>query len=195
MNFLKSSPPHLYSRNFTSLTFVTQKSGIARENFGHVRSGAIDACPVTALVELHILLRNIGDTRHYTLEIYCKTPQMTLCHMKSSDIYKSLKYYARFHISELRIRPDNISVSCLCSSGTMALLYGFINSSLICLLGWWKIWTALKRANLLVEANFFNHFRGIILCNVKCLQFHLNKKQEHSVTVQQVFYSPMLSFF
>ena len=53
-----------------------------------------------------------------------------------------------------------------------------------------------KRDTLLVEAEFvFYHFMGIILCNAQRLKFHWNKEQEHRGTVQQVFYSPMLSFF
>ena len=34
-----------------------------------------------------------------------------------------------------------------------------------------------KRDNLLVKADIFYHFRGIILCNVKRLQFHLKTKK------------------
>ena len=49
--------------------------------------------------------------------------------------------------------------------------------------------------DLLVEADIIYHFRGIILCNTKRLQFYLNKKQERRGTVQQVFYSYMLPFF
>ena len=37
-------------------------------------------------------------------------------------------------------------------------------------------------------------FWGIILCNAKHLQLHLNKKQEHREIVHQLFYSRMLSF-
>ena len=48
---------------------------------------------------------------------------------------------------------------------------------------------------LLVEANIFYHFRGLILCNVKHLQFNWRKKQGTSCTVQKVFYSNTLYFF
>ena len=49
--------------------------------------------------------------------------------------------------------------------------------------------------NLLVEADIFYHFRGLILCKTKHLQFHQNKKQEQRGTVQQAIYSPMSSLF
>ena len=43
--------------------------------------------------------------------------------------------------------------------------------------------------NLLLEADIFYHFSGIVFCNAKRLQFHSDKKQEHNGTVQQVLYS------
>ena len=52
-----------------------------------------------------------------------------------------------------------------------------------------------KCVNLLVETDMFCHFRGLILCNAKSLQFHQNKKQEHRGTVQQVLYSPISYIF
>ena len=48
--------------------------------------------------------------------------------------------------------------------------------------------------NLSVEAGGFYHFRELILCNAKCLQFNRNKKKERRGTVQKLFYSPMLPF-
>ena len=42
-----------------------------------------------------------------------------------------------------------------------------------------------KRDKLLVEADVFNHFRGLISCNAKRLQFHR--------TFQIVFYYPLSS--
>ena len=35
------------------------------------------------------------------------------------------------------------------------------------------------REKLLVEADVFYHFRGLILCNAKCLQFHQNLKNKN----------------
>ena len=48
---------------------------------------------------------------------------------------------------------------------------------------------------LLVDTDFFYHFRGLVLCNAKRLQFNRNKKQEHRGTVKQVLYYPMLYWF
>ena len=48
-----------------------------------------------------------------------------------------------------------------------------------------------KCDNLLIETDIFCHFRGLIFSNAKCLQFHRNKKQEHRVTLYQVFHTPM----
>ena len=47
----------------------------------------------------------------------------------------------------------------------------------------------------LVETDIFLHFRGLIFYNVKLLQFHIIKKQEHRGTVQKLLYSPIFSFF
>ena len=54
---------------------------------------------------------------------------------------------------------------------------------------------AKKCDNLLVNTEYFHHFRGLLLCNAKYLQFHHNKKQEHMGTVKQVFYPPIFPFF
>ena len=51
-----------------------------------------------------------------------------------------------------------------------------------------------KRKQLIGRGVHFYHFRGFVLCNIKQLQFHQIKKQAHRGTVQQVFYTPMLSF-
>ena len=40
-----------------------------------------------------------------------------------------------------------------------------------------------KRDNLLLEADIFYHFRGIILCNAKRLQFH-RKEEKNNIGAQ-----------
>ena len=57
-----------------------------------------------------------------------------------------------------------------------------------------KACSAKKCDNLLVEADIFNRFRGLILCNAKHLQLDQYKK-EHSCTAHQVLYSTTFSFF
>ena len=52
-----------------------------------------------------------------------------------------------------------------------------------------------KMEQLISICGHFYHFRGIILCNTKRLQFNQIKKKEHRGTIQQVFYSFMFSFF
>ena len=52
-----------------------------------------------------------------------------------------------------------------------------------------------KCDNLLVEADFFYHFMGLVLCNAKCLQFILYIYKEDSCPDQQVFYSTILLLF
>ena len=42
--------------------------------------------------------------------------------------------------------------------------------------------------NLLVEADVFYHFRGLILCNAKCLQFYINKHNSNIVAQFNNYY-------
>ena len=87
-------------------------------------------------------------------------------------------------MNQLRMSQGSTVKSLSSSRGTEALV---CNQCLTC--------SAKFCDNLVVEADAFNHFRGIILCNAKCLQFQQNKIQEHRGTVHKVFHSPMLSPF
>ena len=52
-----------------------------------------------------------------------------------------------------------------------------------------------KNDNLLVEANNFYHFRGLIFYREKYLQLNQYRKQDCSCTVQKYFYSTTSWFF
>ena len=54
--------------------------------------------------------------------------------------------------------------------------------------------SAKKCDNLLVETDIVFHFRGLILCNAKRLQFHRYKKGKREVTFQKLFYALTLYF-
>ena len=68
-----------------------------------------------------------------------------------------------------------LATMCTVFPGTsLALIYA----------GQHKACSTKKYDNLLLEAYIIFHFRGLILCNAKRLQFNRNKKQEHRGTVQ-----------
>ena len=50
------------------------------------------------------------------------------------------------------------------------------------------------RKTIVSIGGHFYHFRDLVLCYAKCLQFCLRGPQEHIVTVQKILYCPMLSF-
>ena len=52
-----------------------------------------------------------------------------------------------------------------------------------------------KNWQLVSRNGHFCHFRGLLLCNAKRLQFHSYKKLRRKGTVQKVFNALMLSFF
>ena len=110
---------------------------------------------------------NINESRHYGFYFHSHTP---LC----TDII-------RRHIKSVKFITGRV----LYLHFQMSLVWGKIRNlmyGVFC----GKMWQLVSRDG---------HFRGLILCNAKCLQFHQNKKQENRDTVQQVFYSPMSSFF
>ena len=84
-----------------------------------------------------------------------------------------------------------------CKSLQLFLNFSFINLTLYtCMINNLVLTCSTKCCdNLLVEADNFYHFRGIISCNTKRLQFNRNKKQELKGTVQQVFYTLTSSFY
>ena len=100
------------------------------------------------LAELCLLLRNHGAPHDAPLGTYRKIPSGPLCYIKSSDITKALKSAARVHGAEFCIGPDDVSAGCLRSTGAMALFYGGVDSSHICLLGRWQSWTMLRYLHL-----------------------------------------------
>ena len=130
--------------DWSGMKFTVQKSGVPGEIVGHARSGALHACPVVGLAELCLLLRKHGTPHDATLGTYREIPSGPMCYIKSSNISKALKSAARVHGAEFGIGMDDVSSSCLRSTGAVAILYGGVYSSHIRLLGRWKSWNMLR---------------------------------------------------
>ena len=87
----------LCAADWYGMTFTVQKSGVPGEIVGHERSGAFYMCPAVGLAELCLFLIKHGAPYDAPLGTYQKISSGPLCYIKSSDIYKALKYPVRVH--------------------------------------------------------------------------------------------------
>ena len=130
-----SKASQLRAADWSGMTFTVQKSGVPGEIVGHACSGTLHAFPAVVLAELCLFLHKHGAPHYAPLETYREIPTGPLCYIKSSAITKALKSAARVHGAEFGIGPDDVSASCLRSTGAMALFCGGVDSSRILLLG------------------------------------------------------------
>ena len=130
--------------DFCGLTFTTQKSGVKGEVVGHSRSGALGACPVRALAEMTLSLRNIGAPDNTPLASYREMPGAPIRQLTGKDFSEALKAAARVHGGKFGVDPDDVTVGCFRTSGAMALMCGGVDSCRTRLLGRWQSWTMLR---------------------------------------------------
>ena len=148
LDVFEAKASQLRAEEWSGMTFTVQKSEVPGEILGHVRSGALNACPVVGLEELCLLIRKHEAPHDAALGKHREIPTGPMCYIKSSDITKALKSAARVHGAKLGIGPDDVSAVCLHSTGAMSLLCGGVDSSRIHLLDRWQSWTMLRYLHL-----------------------------------------------
>ena len=137
LNVMTTPIHHLRLASFATLTFTTQKNGIAGEVIGLGRSGHNQFCPVLLIVERVIHLRHYNAPAETPLATYYDTTGKSH-NISPKCISDILKLATRFLGPTFGLSPDDISASSLRASGAMALLCAKVDSSTIRLIGRWR---------------------------------------------------------
>ena len=126
----------IHSATFVGLEFSTQKNGVKGEIIGLGRSGHLTFCPVKAVINRVLHLRQHHAPLHTPLYTYYHanhTHVVTTAHLTNTLRSITQTFGARFGLI-----PSDISVRSLRSSGAMALLCANIDTDRIRLLGRWR---------------------------------------------------------
>jgi hypothetical protein len=132
----RTCPLHkLHAATFACLEFTTQKNGVRGEMIGLGRSDNAAFCPVAALINRVVHLRQAGATP--------VTPLYSYHHLRwfsvtSTVLTSSLRQSAATLGPTIGLSPGDISIRSLRSSGAMALLCGNVDTDRIRLLGRWR---------------------------------------------------------
>ena len=136
----------LRAASFTALTFTTQKSGVSGEVIGHGRSGASHACPVRAVAERIIALRQAGAPSNAPLATYRDATGLHV--LTATDFTWALRLTAAVHGAAFGVTPADVSAGCFRTTGAMALFCGNVDSTRIRLVGRWQSWAMLRYLHL-----------------------------------------------
>jgi hypothetical protein len=126
----------VHSAKFVGLEFSTQKNGVKGEIIGLGRSGHQTFCPVKAIVNrvLHLRQHNAPlQTTLYTYYHASHTHVITTTHLTNT-----LRSIVQSFVARFGLTPLDISVRSLRSSGVMALLCTNVDTDRIRLLGRWQ---------------------------------------------------------
>ena len=118
-----------------SLTFDNQKNRERGEVIGHAHSGHSIACPVHALAQRCISIRQAGGTASTPLCTYSRGARRST--LSSNDLTAVLRSSANA-LSGLGFAAPDINARSLRVGGAMALLCGKVDADTIRLVGRWK---------------------------------------------------------
>jgi hypothetical protein len=121
---------------YVGLEFTTQKNGVRGEIVGLGRSGHPSFCPVLTLIQRlkHFRLHHA----HPHTPIYSYYSGSTWLVITTSILTQHLRWAAASLAHSTGVRPTDISIRSLRSSGAMALLCAEVDSDRIRLLGRWR---------------------------------------------------------
>jgi hypothetical protein len=166
LNTLHCPEEHLDSATQVALEFTKQKNGVQGELVGLGRSNHAFLCPVKAMIWRikHLRLHNAIPTT----PIYKYHDNRQWAAISTIHITHRLRLATASVGHEVGVRPTDISVRSLRSSGAMALLCADVDSDRIRLLGCWRSDEMLRYlhvqalpivaplANLMVQHGFYN---------------------------------------
>jgi hypothetical protein len=163
LDVMADSSASLRSADFCTLTFTTQKSGVAGEVVGHGKSGSLLTCPVRALTDQILLLRAAGGHPTMPLASYRPTPTAPFVMLRAADFTSILKQQARLHGYRFGITEADVSVGCFRTSGAMSLFCANVDSSRIRLLGRWNSWAMLRYLHLQARPTMSGFARRMLI--------------------------------
>ena len=121
---------------FASLTFTTQKNGVRGEVVGLGRSGRYFACPVLALANRVLHLRQCQAPPTTPLASYFDGTQLKI--VTSADITATLKLAVRLLGPACGFQAADVTARSLRAAGAMALLCADVDTNIIHLIGRWQ---------------------------------------------------------
>jgi hypothetical protein len=126
----------LWSANFASLTFTTQKNGVRGEVIGLGRSGDPQFCPVFCIVRRILHLRHFNAPADTPLATYFTNHRWRP--VSAKDISTTLKLAAAILGPTYGFLPKDISARSMRAAGATALLCAQVDSDTIRLIGRWR---------------------------------------------------------
>lgn len=136
IDLLQATPEELQAATFVTLTFTTQKNGVAGERIGHGRSHHSRCCPVAAIARRILHFREHGIPLEQPL--HCHFVQGTAHMVTSQDITQVVRAAASAIGGPLGILPSQIDARSLRASGAMALLCARVDRDWVQLIGRWR---------------------------------------------------------
>jgi hypothetical protein len=128
----------LIQPNFISLTFTKQKNGVRGKVVGLGPSGDPAFCPVTSIQNRLQHLLRLGAPPATPLYTYDLDLHGNRAVISSTHISTALRSAVTSHGAPLGLRPSDVSVRSLRSSGAMALFCAKVDTDQIRLLGRWR---------------------------------------------------------
>ena len=122
------------------------------EKVGHTRSGTSKACPIVAVAEQIIALRNAGASDTTPLCSYQPQPGMPLRQLTARDFTDALRLEAALSNDRLGISPKDVTVGCFRTTGAMALFCAGVDGHRIRLIGRWNSWQMLRYLHMQANA-------------------------------------------
>ena len=126
----------LWSANFASLTFTTQKNGVRGEVIGLGRSGDPQFCPVLCIVRRILHLRHFNAPAETPLASHFTNHRWRP--VSAKDISTTLKLAAAILGPTYGFLPKDISARSMRAAGATALLCAQVDSDTIRLIGRWR---------------------------------------------------------
>ncbi len=127
----------ILAATFVTLTFNHQKNGVRNETVGHGRSGHASLCPVRALGNRLLSLRNHGATADTPLNAFRAPGATRWSFILPSDLTSRLRTALALH-PDPAFSPTDVSIRSTRAGGAMALLCAGVDSDRIRLLGRWR---------------------------------------------------------
>ena len=126
----------LYTADFLTLTFDTQKNGVKGKRIGQGHSTSATLCPILAVAHQVTLLNLHKAKLHQPLCSYYHTASSSYRYLASQDITQILRASALHH-PRFCVNPASVECRSLRTSGAMELFSRGVDALLIKLVGRW----------------------------------------------------------